>query len=366
MTKRHYYIFVVALWLMSSMTWAQGVYYASNQLQQISMSLGLSETIMQFPDGVTYYTTEQPLTICKRDGCVEHIGYTLFSSRQRAEVGEARCNFLERFLLTLNLPLKREKSIEQEMKEEKIIFRVGNLSTLNSFIGDTTLNVSAEVLKGKAHAIKWSCNDKTVCEVGFPINHELMRGIYMQENDDRLQMDVLMTHITDTLPPVPDISNLTKRRNIFVAPGDVFARTSLTGNRYYTELGDSMLVPLFSSDKAVESVANIFTGNDVTNDYQLEIKQVMYGYQEKTFTVPLQQWVSYYKNQGCIPYFGSISSDTETIECLLIMQHPMMGYCHLMRIKFDITTMDSRSGTIKARLNPFIPTSHIKDLNLIS
>lgn len=359
------FITSIALWGLSVMAWADGIYYTSNQLQEISRNLSLGEILVGLPDGLSIYENGhfQKLTIEKKHSCITHIGYTLFTHQQRNTIGDALCNFVERFLLSTDLPLKRQKSVEQEMQEEKIAFRTGDLSTLKSLVGDTLSQVSSRVYKGKAHIIKWTKDGKTICEMGFPINHELMRGIHMEENDERLQMDVIMTFVNNVILS-PSVSELSKDDDIYISKGTIFEKTSLTSDRFYSMDSHGTIQPLFSVNHAKESVANIFTDNDVANEYVLEINQKQYNYQTTTFSVPLRQWVAYYKEQGCVPYFRVVGTDGEILDCLLIMQHPQMGYCHLMRVKFDASTIETRRGTITARLNPFIPTSNVKDLNL--
>lgn len=363
---RSYILFVICLFV-SFGAWAEEVYYASNQLRHIAAILGISDTISKMPDGFSHFELRSglPLTVEKRQGCVTHIGYAVFSSPQRTSIGNTRCHFIERYLLTTDLPVDREKSVEQEMKEEKIVFSVGDLSTIKSLMGDTTLNVDAQIYTNKAHIVRWSRSDKTICEMAFPMDHELLRGIQMAENDERLEMDIKMTRQDDSyLSGANHFASLTKLDSMYVSEGGPFAKTSLMSRRYFLKSSDGTFLPVCIVDRPDESIANLLTDNDISNNYMLEISQQQYNFLSKTFVVPLNQWTEYLKQQGCVPYFGIIKKDTSVWECLLIAQHPHMGYCHLLRFQFDTSTLKDKSGKIPVRLNAFIPTSNIKDINV--
>ena len=345
---------------------AQSVIYASRQLEQMAKMMQMTDTIKKLPEGVSlrcYSYKGQPLTVVKSGNRVRHIGYSVFTKAQREKVGEIRSNFIERFLLTTDLPLKREKTINEEMQEEKILFRSGNLSLLKSFVKDNSCTLEASLVKERMHTVKWSKGGKVVCEMGFPADHELMTGRNMLENDERLQMDILS---------MPDSvmkgkysfseKTLQKRQDIYVLSGGNYTYKELSADRFFRKNANGMFSPLCNAKAPRESIANLFTGNDIENNYTLDITHKQFNYNQSTFSVPLSKWINYYKEQGFTPYFCIVDQSKTLVECLLILRNTDMGCNHVMRIKFNTETLANRTGSISARLNAFVPTSNIKDL----
>lgn len=345
---------------------AQSVIYASRLLEQMAKMMQMTDTIKKLPEGVSlrcYSYKGLPLTVVKNGNRVRHIGYSIFTKAQREKVGEIRSNFIERFLLTTDLPLKREKTVEEEMQEEKILFRSGSLSMLKSFVKDNSCTLEASLVKERMHTVKWSKGGKVVCEMGFPADHELMTGRNMLENDERLQMDILSMQ-DSVMKGKYSFSEKTlqKHQDIYVLFGGNYMFKELSANRFFLKNADGTYSPLCNTKAPRESIANLFTSNDIKNNYTLAITQKQFNYNQSTFTVPLAKWVNYYKEQGFSPYFCIISQDKTKIDCLLILHNQDMGCNHVMRIKFNPDTLVDRSGSITARLNAFVPTSNIKDL----
>jgi hypothetical protein len=66
---------------------------------------------------------------------------------------------------------------------------------------------------------------------------------------------------------------------------------------------------------------------------------------------------------GCKAFFGIISLEKDNIAtCELIMHNHRMGYNHIMKITFPMSTFDERKGRIQARLNSYVNSSRIKNL----
>lgn len=345
---------------------AQSLVYASNQLEQMAKMMQMTDKLKKLPEGVSLRCDSYnsvPLTVVKKGNVVKHIGYSVFSIKQRERVGETRSNFIERFLLSTDLPFNREKTVEEEMMEEKIAFRSGNLSLLKSFAKDSSLSVDASLVKEKLHDVKWMREGKTVCEIGFPANHELLTGRNMLENDNRLQMDILL--MADSVVKGRysfQKDALKEQEEVFVLSGGSYLSDELLANRYFLKNADGSFSPLCTPIAPRESLANLLSANDIPNNFSLEITLKQYNYREATFSVPLTKWVEYYKEQGCKPYFCVIGQEKSFLDCLLLLRNEDLGCCHVMRLRFDTDMLEKRKGKITARLNAFVPTSNIKDL----
>lgn len=344
---------------------AQSVIYASRQLEQMAKMMQMTDAIKKMPEGVSiscYNYKGLPVTVVKNGNRVKHIGYSVFTDQQRKVVGEIRSNFIERFLLTTDLPFVREKSVEIEMQEEKIVFRSGGLAALKGFIKDNSCSVEASLVKEKLHTVKWNKAGKTICEMGFPADHELMTGRNMLENDDRMQMDIIsMPDTVINKKRILDEKSLQKHQVVYVLPGGNYLFKELTADRYFTKNSGNSFSALCAPLAPRESFANLMTDNDIENNYTLDITLKQFNYNQSKFSVPLTKWIAYYKENGFKPYFSIISQDKNMLDCLLVLRNPEMGCNHVMRLKFDTETIPNRTGKITARLNAFVPTSNIKD-----
>jgi len=130
-----------------------------------------------------------------------------------------------------------------------------------------------------------------------------------------------------------------------------------------TMLGDSLAFELlYSEDMPVESMANLVTGTDIDDSINIDILLVKYGYRTEQFTVPLRQWISFCLAEGCQPYFGVISHDSDEVVCELIMHNELFGYAHVMKLTFDPIIIAQRRGVVKARLNSYVPINNLKSL----
>lgn len=362
--RRILMMLLLAVWCVTAN--AQLVSYASRQLEQMAVMLQATDSIHMLPEGLSYACLTHkghPLTVVKREGRVCHIGYSVFTPQLRSVVGEVRANFIERFLLTTDLPFKREKTLAEEMQEEKILFRTGSLTTLKGITADTLFNVVTSLQNGRLHVVKWMKSGRTICEMGFPADHELLLGRNMLENDERMQMDILTS--SDSIlsrRQQLDEADLQKHDEVYVLSGKNFLNKELSARRYFTRNTDGSFSSLCTPKLPRESLANLLTAADIANNYTLDITLKQFNYQQSTFAVPLTKWTRYCIDRGFIPYFCIISETQKLLDALLIMHHPDLGCCHVMRLKFDPQTLANRTGVITARLNAFVPISNVKDL----
>jgi ferredoxin len=86
------------------------------------------------------------------------------------------------------------------------------------------------------------------------------------------------------------------------------------------------------------------------------------GYKIDSATVPLRQWITYCFSEGCVPYFGVMTKESEKMVCELLMINEMLGYAHVMKMEFNPQILANREGKIKARLNSYIPIWNLKSL----
>lgn len=343
--------------------------FATELLHNMASCINAEDTINNMPDGLNFRALTYngiPITVEKQNGMVQNIGYSIFPPRQRQQVGIARSRFVERFTLYADLPLKREKSVEQEMQEERIIFQKGNFNTLKSIATtDTACTIEYSLVNSRYHRMKWSKGTTLICDFAFMANHELLLGAKMIENENNLASHILRTITSPaSLTYVYSDSDFKTRSNedCYTLKGHSYIIDDLTSERFFRQNLDGSFSPIFSAKNPKESFANLMTGNDINNEYVLKVALQKYNCKQEEFEIPLSNWLAYCMSNNCTPYCGIISSTNGIIDGLVIMRNEDMGYNHVMRVKFSPSTIPDKRGVITARLYAFVPTSNIKDL----
>ena len=278
--------------------------------------------------------------------------------------------FAERLVLAADEGQMDGKPIETYLKEEKIAFMKGGLGDLRRALRDPAISCQVTLREGKRYALCFFRQIETPeVVISYPASYQLILGTTMMQAEDRLFADVWSTPIppaTDT--PIDlgntDISSLQRIGNgpVYLAPGTSYIIPELNNNRYYVMLDDSTFRFLYSDDMPQETMANLVTTTEIENNLKLAIKLVKYGYRTESATIPLRQWVTYSIAQGCTPYFGVISKESEKVVCELIMHNEGLGYAHVMKFEFNPAILASRTGTMPARLNSYVPVSNVKSL----
>lgn len=341
--------------------------YRTDLLQRMAEALTANERLDTLPEGryvgLLQYKTH-PVTVVVADSTVVHIGYSFFSEELREAMPSPALDFVERYPLSLDLPLQRERSVARHLDEDGVFFRGGNMATLHQVASDTTLSVSVENLNGKRYTVHWMRDGEDRLAVNFPIEYNLLAGTNMGENERRLLPDVVRWSAALREAEKPDTALLkpTLQGRYFILPGEDFYLPQINANRYYERDENDSLRLVCSTGLMVGSVANILTTGQVENDYTLEIRLVKYGFAQDTVQVRLNQWINYCLDNGCKPYFGLISETDGVAECELIMWNPNMGYLHSMRLTFDALTLNERQGFLSGRLNSFIGITKVKYL----
>ena len=359
-------VMLIILWINMSTVMAKNR-YQTDMLANMAEFLQLSSQLDTLKNGChqsKFFYQKQPLTICVQNGTICHIGYVLFSDQQRKALKSPVYNFLERYTLAADLPFKRAKTVDKQLVEDDVKFTKGTLSFMTKLIGDTTLNLTIENLNNKRYKVSWYKKDTLYCAVDFPIGYDLLHGTEMTENEKRIVQDILYTPFPSiqTLPVKREQLLTTCQPNYFILPGDIYYVDQLNSNRYYEKLDDGQFKLIFSRRYPLESLANLLTTVELANEFQVSVRLKKYDFNEDNFNVSLPQFISYFLQQGCVPYFGVISYEQTTAVCQLVMRNVDEGYCHAMKVTFDVEQLIDKKGKVAIRLNSYIPISKINYL----
>ncbi len=342
--------------------------FRSDMLEEMSRHLNIAwpgeEGISTVNSGV------RDITVRITDGCVEHIGYRIFPDDVRDRfIPPQIADFIERYWLSLSLPMKRLKSVSQQMLEDRFVFSKGGLSTLERLQRDSLLSFSCEIGQGNI-TVTWGEDPRPVCRITFPKDHELILGRKMPENDRRLASEIRCARIDaradkDNLSPLLSPDTVT---SLWVYNEGSYLDCNLKSDRYYRHGdGDSEYIPVFDAGRLPESIANLFTDYDIAeaDKIRLVIRQIKFGFEEEMIETTVPEFVAFCKRNGCVPFVGIVSVDDDpagVADVLVIMRNWNIGYNHLLRVTLPLTCVSTGEGTATARMNAFIPSSNVKNL----
>ncbi len=342
--------------------------YQSDLLAQMAESLQMKAVLDTMSNGSyiaqrTY--KNHPLSIIVTEGEVEHIGYSLFSKEMRADMPSPVYNFLERYALQADLPLKRVKSVDRQLFEDEVTFTVGNIYRMASLWGVNNVGFSLDNVQDKMCRATWTKGGKPYCSVCFPVSYNLYHGTDLVENQRRLAEDLRrVSNVKVGVEKGISKEQLTKlfEPNYFVLKGDSFYVATLNSNNYYVQESNDQYKLLFSDRHPIESFANLLTTNSIDNDIQANIKLVMYDFKSEMLNIPLANLLHYFMSKGCKAYFGMIDRKDDQYTAELLMLKRDEGYCHTIKLTFNTANVSSRSGAITGRMNCYIPIAKVKFL----
>ena len=448
----------LSLWMPTSIVRAHINSYATDQLQEMSQVMQLSSQLDNLSSNDTLYLKYHGKNIIVRtkNNRVNHIGYCIFTPEQRSAMQSPVFDFLERYVLALDLPLKRVKPINNQLAEDKISFSGGDISSMPHLYNDSTLNLSINLIEDKKYNVTWERDNIPYFSIEFPISYDLLHGTEMSENERRLaedlkalakttskqtsgdktdihrtpqkeaynsehydlsdlktirkveQSNIIEKYMSDNQHIISTLKSTTPPKNLrqdtakedtiivldqsqddrllipnnvspkivtreqliesfndnqYILPGESFYLTNLNSNKYYKQdriNGGYSLI--FTPHYPIESITNLFTTTEINSDHNVDVTLKQYGFKQSNLTIPTNDFVNYFIEQGCKPFFGIMEYTNKKIVGLLIMYNRAEGYCHTIRITADIDILIDETKAFKARIVSYIPISRVKSL----
>lgn len=362
-------VFSISLILGGIENLCDAVDFRSDRLEEISKCV--SAELPECDSTFTVRYGERDVTIRTSGAYVEHIGYRIFSPTLRGRaINPLIADFIEQYWLSLTLPLERQKSVEQQLTEDRFVFETGSIRSIDAIQKDSAISFSCESTPTQFTAM-WGDPQSPLCRISFPIDHELILGRKMLENDRRLAREINETILTAT--PVPGSAAADPFQPDSMPPLRVehngsYLDCELKSERYYATGTDGLSsVPVFDTSHCVESIMNLFTGYDIprARDIALSISHKTFGFKTQPIETTVQKFVAYSMQGGCMPYVGILSVDSEgtgLADILVIMHNRHAGYNHVLRVSLPLDCIATGRGTASARLNAFVPSSNIKNL----
>jgi hypothetical protein len=343
------------LWLLGhAVAWgAQG--FATQRLGQMAASL-TDIPFKSLSQGThhEFSYANHPLTIrVNAWDEVEHIGYLLFDSLTVQTQSSVVCDFVERYLLELDLGTQMDRKMR--MGVDKVVLERGNLDNVHVLRPDDRLEISmVEMLR---YRFAWFRGEECLLSLVFNMDYQLLSGCNAIELEQNYLRDLKRKHGNNPLwedAVVEDGDD-----EFAIVDGGNYLSESIRADRYYRRDAMSGWKLVCGGDKPYWSAANLMLSPSALGDFQLDCKLDMYGYHDSSFGMAVNQWVAQTLAEGCKLFFGVKSRTLKTIQGTLFCPNYAGGYCHMMRVDIPVEAFDSGKGTVKGRLYVYVPLHNI-------
>lgn len=351
------YLIVLGVFIYTSSVKAEDShFYRTSEIERLITKLKIN--VDSIHEGInTYEIGKRQVKLVFTGGQVTFVGYHLFSNEMKTMVRTPILNFLERYFLQLDYPTSNRPR-PRMLNEDRFNFVVGSLQTVASLRIDDAFSFS---LENNRYLATWTRNNLPVLSVSFPAEHELISGENKVEAEAHVETDILLS-------PLDSISSVNEallmpavQQGYFIRKGGTYIKDLFASDLFYHR-NDSSLYLITDSSHPLESAANLMLSAECQADCMLDVRQVMYGFKKKQFSVPLRNWITYCVNNGCELYFGAEFMDEQEIRATVIAVNVAEGYDHVLFVTIPMTIIENGRGDIEAQLEAFIPMHNVKGL----
>lgn len=355
----------IALLSLTFPGWAQsGAWYRTQLLQQLGEANQLSLTSPKTDTAEIVGSCKgYPIVAEWQSGIVCHLGIQLFDYQVKEATEKRLCNFAERYLLE-ELVCESKEEMERKRFDEGVTIR-GSLDSL--IRGNELLFSINNPIVGK-YELRWE-NDQghEIYAITFPANWGLISGEHKIEQENGIKNDLMKYPINSKIPRQPKLSRMEKTttKGVWVYKRGHYMIPEIVSSLYYREEPgeeESTFTLLHEPEHAAESLINLLSVAALAQNYTVEVTQQKYGFKQEIYSLNLGRMISFFLDQGCMPYIGIEESDEEQIVATLVMVNRDWGYNHILQITMQKAQIGKENGKIKATLNAYTPTHNLDTL----
>lgn len=348
---------IVVLLTFSPIAWAANG-FATQRLQQMANSIS-DVPFDQLSQGVhtEYSHSGFPLIVRVNPwNEVEHIGYHVFDSLFVLHQPQLVCDFVERYLLELDLDNKTDRNLR--MGVDKVVVEAGSMENMYALLSAERIELS--MVEMRRYRVAWDRDNKCLLSLVFDMDYQLLTGC----NAIELEYNYLRTmgRLSGAYPWQENVIAADSTDEYAIVDGGHYLSDAIRGDRYYQRdsIGEWQLV--CHPEKPYWSAANlVLTPIDTIGRYRLDCQLDMYGYRDTTFRVNMSQWVAQTLSEGCRMYFGVKSRTPDTIRGTLFCPNPTAGYCHMLSVEIPVALFEEKQGVVSGRLYAYVPLHNIDE-----
>ena len=344
---------------MSAATAFAAVSYHTPRLKQMANAVALSlpdslEANMD-ADSLGSYHGRQLHVKANSAGVVSHIGYKLFAFSDAQDPNMPVFDFIERYLLELDLRLDG-RSREERMDIDQVVLAKGTLNLLNAITPE--IMPQLEEITRRMFRISWNIDGREVA-LSFPASCQLIFGANAIEleliaEDDIRRMPAM------TEPVNWSSANVSQSQGLLVIEGESFISEMIRSDIFLKEIdGERKL--LCDSLTPTKSISNIMVTGEFCQEIPMTLRMNRYGQQVDTLEVTLQQFISFCQSEGCKLFFGIKTINQNELSGALFAPNDKLGYSHLLSVVFPLDLLKGEDLPVKGTSYVYIPMNQVEE-----
>lgn len=347
--------FLIGLLMLScSLVWgASG--FSTLKLKAIASSLSLPGLdTLSTGEYFHFSYKKRPLSVrINRWNEVEHIGLKLFHSSVKDDKPLSVYDFIERYLLDLDLNEGTEQAIRLGFNH--VSFLVGDGDTVFDFDGTEEFECSMEAFR-TCH-VEWKRMGQTVLAMSFDLDYQMLSGCNIVE----LERNYLqkLKHYEALLPNDFYEYDFPQKEKYHVVRGTTFMLDAIRNDLYFKK-GEAWSL-LSDTLKPVQSISNAMISRNVIGDYDLLVTLDLYGYRTEQVKVKLDDWLGLCEEEGCVAYFGLKEKLVDGYTGTVFMTNEKCGYIHILSVKFPMENLRKKRGDIEGRMFVYVPLHNVSE-----
>lgn len=327
---------------------------ASNEsLESLAYQSGIASRINSESCDTIVVVDGYRVKITKSNGAFIHIGLNLFSPEMKEGLDRKQLNFIESALFAKSQKVDMDNS-------ELLTITSGRINDFRNLSPDSACNVSH--IDSRRMTAEWIIDGKEVA-VSLPTNYDVIKA----GSRSNIEQDFIDTVKEGGLKRASfDEINMEYLEpygeNLYIIPGGSYINRNINRNTYFSDR--NLMTPVWSPDYPLESFANlVLYPSEIYVDPEVDVTVVRHEYGDKeTFTAQLSQLLATAEGEGCMTFWGIEKYEDGILEGSIFTYNRHQGYDHVMKITCDPATVVNGEGTLKARVNLFIPTNNVKDM----
>lgn len=275
----------------------------------------------------------------------------LFSDEDKKSIGKDILNRLESELYRL--------SEGKDIEDVSVKVISGDLKIFKNITPETSHSITNS--GSRDLSVEWE-TENGIVKVSMPISYQTVKGGSRSDIEKNFISGVkssqscrpAVSFDLDAAEPYGD--------DMYIIPGGSYQSKNITRNVYMAN--DSVISPIWDSSFPKESIANLMIcPDDNYGDIELNVTVLRHEYGEKeNFSVPLDKFLAYCEEEGCIPFWGVEKFNDGKIEGALFLYNQGLGYDHVLKIDCVPQDVIEGNGQIEARASLFVPTNNVNNL----
>lgn len=307
------------------------------------------------------------IKVIRKNGKILHLGIDLFGKDNIGYFPDCIFHFVERYFLELLITEDMEL-FNKQSSDQKIVLMFNGQEVSKSKFGSVE---NIHLLLKRELQKKISCdslNYKLLLSDGFnelklifPANNNIVSGMDKLELDKNLEMNLKSFISTDKATVVENSTkDFDQFHEYFISKGESYYKT-ITSSTYYRKVDNEYLL-LYDKKYLAASLSNMFIMGHYIPQKQINIKHIQYGKETSIYSLYLNDFVNFFKQDKCKLYVGIEKENENSVQATLVVYNPLLNFVNIVYINTPINDLFDASQKINVKMYSNIPSDNIKDL----